>query len=405
MTSSVGRRRRLNRWMLLGTGVSVVVATVLGLMGIDALRNYTAARTVPTTTTIRPVLALPLTKTALVATLDETNALASLTAFVLRSNGPGGSVLSIPVNGNALGLSGEEPSSFQEVYEAGGETALVDAVQGALALVFDYWLVANDEQAAALFLPVAPLAVTLPADVTATVEGTPRTVLEAGEHDLDVAEIVDVLSTRVSTAPERIRRPNIEAVWAAAATKIGPGIGSAPPTVDSFETLLASLFAGAVGARPLKIDTTLPPDTGTDVENIDLPDAVMVFATIAPTAMAAPMPGKTYRLMSPPGTEAQMREAVFRLLYIGGNVISVSFSGPAQAVTQIFTDGDLDSNELERVSEAFADAEVQAPASPVEGIDVTMILGADFLETALGATTTTTGGSASTPTGPAGTDG
>jgi hypothetical protein len=368
--------------MAISTVVSVAVVALLVAIGVAGLRNYTAARPA-TTIPPQPAIGLPQTKTALLGTVDDRGVLASLTVFVLRSNGPGGSIVSVPVNANANQLGEGEAKSFQQLYTESGEAAVVEAVQGVLSMTFDYSLVATPERASALFLPVAPLPVTLPEDVMATVDGAPQPVFKAGKHSLEAPEIVQAISSRVANAPEALRRQTIAAVWSAITAKVGTGIGTAPATVDSIDSLVTQLYAGPVGARTLT-STPVTGDTNpsnADVDDLDTAESLLVFATVAPSAMVAPRAGSTYRLLAPPGSEARLKDAINIIVFSQGNVLSVSLSGPQQATTQMFTER-TDSDEMKAVSTALGGAQVLTTQSPIEGIDVTVIFGSDFLSQA-----------------------
>jgi hypothetical protein len=379
VTALAQRRKRLNRTMAAGTVVCVAAVVVLVAVGIAGLRNYTAAK--PSATIPPPAaIGLPKTQTALLGTLDDHGVLATLTVFVLRSNSPGGSIVTVPVNANANQSGDAGAKSFQQLYTESGDAAVVEAVQGVLSLTFDFWLVAPPERASALFLPVAPLPVTFAENIMATVDGTPQPVFKAGKHELEAAEIVQALSSRVANAPEALRRQTIATMWSAIAAKVGTGIGTAPATVDSIDALVTSLYAGPVGARALP-STAISGDrnpSGADVDDIDTAESILVFATVAPSAMVAPRSGSTYRLLAPPGSEARLKDAINIIMFSQGNILSVSLSGPQQATTQMYTER-TDAAEMQDVSTALGGVEVRKTESPIEGIDVTVIFGTDFL--------------------------
>ncbi|CAN0325045.1 unnamed protein product, partial [Phaeothamnion confervicola] len=347
VTALDGRRKR-RTGLMVGLNVLAVVAVAAMLVGgAVALKNYKASKSAVSELPVKP---LPGTSTGLFATLDADGVLTSTTVFVLSPyNNPGGSIISVPVNSDSTSGSGDVRITLQQAFIDGGPDGLALAVESTLSVTLDFWSVATPEEAAALFLPLAPIGVDLPDDVLSDASGVVETIFPAGQRSLSADEAVQVLTSRDSSEQERVRRPNLEAFWASVAAAIGTGKGqpavpvntSAPLTtlpITSFETLVPQLFAGAVGSRGLPADPAsddINPD-GLDVEELDRAEAVLVFASISPASVSAPLPGLVFRLEAPTGYEAQVKETIKAIMFLGGNVLSVSLNGASQPGTDIY---------------------------------------------------------------------
>ncbi len=390
MTAIEGRRKR-RTGLMVGLNVLAVVAVAAMLVGgALALKDYKASKSAVSDLPVKP---LPGTSTGLFATLDADGVLTSTTVFVLSPyNNPGGSIISVPVNSDSTSGSGDERITLQQAFIDGGPDGLALAVESTLSVTLDFWSVATPEEAAALFLPLAPIGVDLPDDVLSDASGVVETIFPAGQRSLSADEAVQVLTSRDSSEQERVRRPNLEAFWASIAAAIGTGKGQ--PTVPvntstplvtlpitSFETLVPQLFAGAVGARGLPADPAaadINPD-GLDVEELDRAEAVLVFASISPASMSAPLPGLVFRLEAPAGYEAQVKETIKAIMFLGGNVLSVNLNGASQAGTDIYVYDELDRSKAEQTNGLFGEVEFPKVTELVEGIDVTIVLGTDYL--------------------------
>jgi hypothetical protein len=135
---------------------------------------------------------------------------------------------------------------------------------------------------------------------------------------------------------------------------------------------------------------------GKDVQELDRSEAVMVFATIAPSNMSAANPGLMFRIEAPPGYEAKVKFVVQALLYLGANVQQVYLNGPTQEATNVILYDERFQQDVLGAEGLFGlPLETPKPEVRIEGIDVVLQLGTAFLtdtETidTLPATTTTT---------------
>ena len=116
--------------------------------------------------------------------------------------------------------------------------------------------------------------------------------------------------------------------------EVGLTLSVASPT--TFAEMVTRLMSGSVAsrglvARPLEADRN---PEGLDVEALDRPDTILVFASIAPAQMSRPASGLTFRLEAPPGYDQQVRKTIGVLLSFGGNVVSVDLNAEANADTK-----------------------------------------------------------------------
>ena len=377
--------RRKRTTVMLAAGLAVLVAVAgLGYMGVKALRRYEGATKVGS-----DAIRIPPTPVGMLATVDAENRLTSISVMVLSPNAaPGGSILSLPVSGDSTLMLGPDRIPFSEVFATGGIDELALSVESALSVTLEVYQVADPAATETLLQPVGQVSATL---TNAVAEDIP-----AGAATLTAAQVVQVLNHTEEGQVDRARRGNVEAVWAGVAAAVGPGLagatdatttsavtgGSAAPiTFGSFPELFTRLVSGPVGARALPadlIDAAMNP-AGKDVESLDRAECVMVLASIAPRSMSQPAPGLVYRIEAPAGYEAQMRVAVALVLLGGGNVQSVYLNGPVRETTLILVDDERLKDEADSEG-VFGAWEAAKPDSPIEGIDIIIQLGTEWLD-------------------------
>ncbi|MEY2754565.1 MAG: hypothetical protein RJB65_923, partial [Actinomycetota bacterium] len=315
MTALRNRRRRLTA--LMGSLSVIALVAVLGLLyvGAKGLSRYQGAQD-----TSMPTIRVPETPVGMMATVDLFDRLTSVTVFVLLPNGrPGGSIITVPVSADS-GTGGIEKSiPLSEVYREEGAKALVNAVESALTISIDKAVVADVERAETLLAPLTSVVVSLPSEVFTTEGDEVVSLYPAGDIELEIPEVVEVLNAHVPDQLEADRLGVIEAVWQGVAEAAGEGdleqpvpapvtsldaatgetVVVEPETPENVNKILRQLWGGPVEARGLP---TLPVDEGTaaegvDVVEVDTVEAVLVFATIAPSNMSAPQPGLSYRIV------------------------------------------------------------------------------------------------------------
>ena len=395
--SALAAARRRRTMIMLAINLAVLLG-VGGLLyaGALALSRYEGAKDASVT-----MVEVPSTPVAMVASVDADDSLTSVTVMVLRATSlVGGSIVSVPISSDTAGGVDGQRIPLTEIYAAGGAEALTLAVESLLSVTIDHPYVANPDQLAAVLQPVAPIAVNLPAEVSINPNTSNATVYPAGEVALSGKQAAGVLNARAEGQTEAERRPTLEAVWAGVAVAIGDGVTDVPTPVipGVFELFVTQLYGGPTQSRGLPA-TALPADQipeGKDVEELDRPEAVMVFATIAPSNMSAANVGLMFRIEAPPGYESKVKYVVRALLYLGANVQQVYMNGPSQDATRIILYDDSFAGDALGAEALFGKPlETPEPEVRIEGIDVVIQLGSVFLNDTesgdtLPSTTTTT---------------
>ena len=397
MTASASRRGRATLIALVATIVAIVIAGSLTAVGAATLRDSRAGRQATETL---PELRLPVTPTALIGVVDDTNVLTSVVALVLAPNGVGGSVVVLPATGDSsLGL-GDDRFPLAETYTVRGPEAFALEAEALAGISFDVIEVVDAARVAEIVAPLGELTVALPADVVD--DDSEEPLFEAGAATLSGADAASVLTARVTGSSDSLLEPQRLAVWTALAERVGAGIGSAlpvgsdvavptPPDLDAF---LDRLYAGPVAARGVLSEAPAADANprGVDVVVPDRAELLLVFGQIAPARVAAPNPSLTFRIETS-FTDADLEsigansadvayDAIKRLLYVQANVVSVvTRSGEVPEITQVFV---ADRSRIDVVEESyplvFGEMEVNPATERIAGVDVVVVLGRSYLE-------------------------
>lgn len=374
-------RRRRTAIMLAANLLALVALGGIGYAGVRALQRYEGA----TKVTVESIK-LPVTPVGMMATVDAEDQLTSVAVFVLTAGSlVGGSIVTVPVSSDSNPLpNGVDRIPLTQAYADGGAEALVLAVESVLSITVDVSTVATPAEAEALLAPVGVVLATLPTDVQSTTAGGDTDVLfPAGDVSLSAAQSVEVLTATADSQLNVDRRGNIDAVWAGVATSVGDGRTTPDPAVPlaSVADLLARLFAAPVESRGLPadpIDAADNPD-GKDVETLVRYEAIFVLASVAPASMSATSTGLVFRIEAPPGYEDRVKFAVRAILFLGANVVSVYLGADVHEATRYYIDDPRLVDEAQSNNALFGITETITPEVPIEGIDVILQLGTDFL--------------------------
>jgi hypothetical protein len=386
MTSLSGRRRR-NTLLALGAGLfAAVAAPTLVYVGANAITNSKAGRNALANAPLEQ--SFPQTPTAMLATVSDTNELTSLTVFVLAPDADesaavydqrGGSIVSVPINIDSG--SGDQLLSLHDAYALGGQDELLADLESAVNLTIDFTAVMKRDEVAAFLTGLPSMEVNLPTDVLGPDEAT---LFTKGSNTLTSDQIAQILTSKSPTQKERPRQANIEAVWSSIAAAIGSGrqgltLSAASPT--TFAEMATRLLSGPVASRGLvarALEADRNPE-GLDVDALDRPDTILVFASIAPAQMSRPASGLTFRIEAPPGYDQQVRKTIGVLLSFGGNVVSVDLNAKAADETKfLIYDASLAAVEPTD-NPIFGTITVETPDVRLGSIDETIVLGTTYL--------------------------
>jgi hypothetical protein len=375
--------------MLTITLVALVAVGGLLYTGGKALARYRGAKNTTTAT-----ISIPPTPVGMLATVDLKNRLTSIAVVVEKPNGHGGgSIVDIPINADTSGVAGQRVT-LSEAYVQGGPDGLSQALESILTVTIDQHAVLGPDQLTALLAPLGKFQVNFPAKVATTDKGATVTLYPKGPQTLTAKQMTLAMNARATGQPESVRQPTLLALWSAIATANGQGHGTPTATAPtSMNDLLTQLFSGQLLTRTIPV-VSLPSNEASDkdVAILDRADAVFVFATIAPSNMSAANTGLTFRVEAPPGYDDKVRFVVQSLLYLNSNVQWVYANGPVQKDTLVFLKDPGLSTQVTGPLAIFGKTTTNDPTYRIEGIDVIVQLGTDFLNsnapTTLPATTT-----------------
>jgi hypothetical protein len=348
---------------MLAATVGVLVAVpILGYVGVDAVRNSTGGKDplADNLTTID----FPSTPTAALVTTDDAGVLTSVTVFALDPSGLGGDAVAVPITAD-IGFSDENRLSLQGAYAEGGADAIQAAIESLLVMTINVSEVADAERITSLLKPIEPIAV-------------------AGQGDISASEAAEILTTAAADGVESARRPQIDALWIGIAAAVGDGVpnvltGTGVLPAD-FSEYAARLFAGKVEARGLSAIPLDVPDSDYEIEELSRSESILVFGSVAPGAVSAPSPGLVFRIEAPPGYDAEVQRTIDKLLFLGGNVVSVYLMAEPQPNTVFIVADEINRTEAETTNLIFGDFTFQEPTLRIDGVDLTVILGTEYLE-------------------------
>ena len=158
-----------------------------------------------------PEQTFPQTPTAMLATVNDTNELTSVTVFVLAPDSDttaagydqrGGSVVSIPINADPG--SGDQLLSLHDAYALGGEEELRSEVESAINLTIDSSKVMTHDEFAAFVGGLPSMQVDLPSDVLGADDAV---LFPKGPALLTPDQVAQIMTTRSPTQRERLRQP------------------------------------------------------------------------------------------------------------------------------------------------------------------------------------------------------
>jgi hypothetical protein len=426
--TAIAARRKRRTWYALGAAALVVAAIpVLGVAGWRAIRDSKAARDVTTSAET-----IPVTPTALLGGTDADGRLTTLAVLALAPQGAGGSVVAVPVGASITADDGSRHRLADRFAEGGIDQLKLD-VEAMMLLTVDVAQVVDQAQLAALLAPVGDVAVDLPADViqgapptpttsapeeestptsstrapgrdttttsepetTTTTEAPGELVAAAGQQQLTPDAVARVLLATTVGESEITRLPVNEAVWKAVAAAVGDGRpGTAPvdiaagPPAD-LTAFVGGLWAGSVrtwqmGVSPITSASANP--TGADLLQVDLAEAIMVVATVAPSAASAVLDGASVQLTSGFSDWHVTRNAIAVLAYIGANVMIVINTDEAPpATSQVLAGSAAVQSLAEEYATALEAGPVEPVTDPVEGVEVQIVLGQSFADAQAGA--------------------
>jgi hypothetical protein len=424
--SAIARRQRLlDRLMIAATVAAVVAVPVLGYTGVRAVLDSTGGRDARGDNL--PIQTFPSTPAAAWFVTDDDGGLAAVAVLVLDPSRQGGSLVDLPVNAD-VGFVPEARRGLHEVFADEGIEGAMLGVEALTAVSLEFGFESDAEGVAEVFGPLGTLNIDLAVEVDVPGWSAP---LSEGVAALDPDTVAAVVTEPAATSAGGFdgHRANVNAIWTAAAEANGSGSRPAAPDPalpTNQAEFLDRFFAGRVGTRPILAEplddddeasssstTTLPDDgsastdvvastssttapdggapsttdpddaagsTGDPLVMLDRADAVFVFASIAPGSMSGPAAGLLFRLEAPPGYDAEVKRTVEVLLYFGGNVVSIDSTIAPRPDTVFIVPDEVNRDEAEATNGIFGDFSFVEPQVRIDGVDLTVVLGTEYLE-------------------------
>ena len=385
------RRRRAVAAVVTGAlGLAVLPAGVV--VGSTKLLNEKGGNSVDDSPTTR----IPVTPTAMLAVTNSRNEVASLAVIALDPSGKGGSIVSVPVGANAEIPKNGTIHRIGDAYTTGGLTALRADVEGLLNVSFNLADDLTGAELAAVIGAIGERDINLPAPVLDTAaDDTAVQILPAGQQKVTPLQIANSLASSQAGVAESTRLPNVKELWStiAAASTTTPAPAGSSTTVDSpsyanieeptdMMGYLEALLQGRV--QVWQISGTLLTDAARNPGNADLyeldgGEAIMVMASVAPSAIALVSNSIAVMIDSPYDDPQLVRQAVLRLAYVGANVVVVrTVDAPPVKETQVFYSDDAIRNDVQGYTTLMGEMKFSTTSEVIEGVNARIVLGEDF---------------------------
>ena len=379
----------------------MVTAAGLATVGATTLVNSKEGETIAADA--RTVVMFPNTDNAALAVVNDANQLTSLIIATLSPSGTGGSIVTIPVNADASSGLGDTRRPVDAELDLEDPARFFETVEGTLAISLQFGEIVSADRLAALIGSVTPIDVDLSVPVVDSRAPGTGTVVGAGERRLSEPATVNVLRSLDVTGESYDHHVIDVEVWSALAAsapvaepvEVALDDADRPVSSTTIDELFARLWSGPVQVRNLAVDRI---DSGgaTDAVVIDREDALLVFAQVSPARTSTPNPGLVFRVVVPYTEEQIADSGVFtssselarliigELLFFSANVVSVDTApapGGARDVGRIEVADDRFMPDMVTLTPlVFGDSEVVLADERVDGVDVVLTLGMDYID-------------------------
>ncbi|MEY3817340.1 MAG: hypothetical protein RIT00_65 [Actinomycetota bacterium] len=387
--TAIPYRQKQRAIVALCCGIAAALMLPAGLVvGYNSVLNSGSGTNVNDVRTLK-ILSTPV---ALLATVNTSQEITSISVIALSGSSPGGTIISLPARSMAEVRAGEEPRRVSDSYSGGDAAAFVADVEGLLDVSFSAVAILGRADTASLIDSIGPSEILLDTDVRNTEpDGALRTVAKLGRTTVETSTLVDILLARQTDQAESDRFNHQKSVLTAIANTVGLGLGPRSTTDDtSVEDLtditafFQRLIAGPVQvwqfAATAVTNSELNP-FGVDMYQLDVAEVTMIMASVAPTSITGTgVAGQlSVQIDSPFNNAVVSREIVRRLLAKGLNVALVrEVPGPPPDVTQVLY---VDQNVLGGVEDLVSyigEVTAARTSERAQGIDVQIVIGATF---------------------------
>jgi len=387
--TAIPYRQKQRAIVALCCGIAAALMLPAGLVvGYNSVLNSGSGTNVNDVRTLK-ILSTPV---ALLATVNTSQEITSISVIALSGSSPGGTIISLPARSMAEVRDGEEPRRVSDSYSGGDAAAFVADVEGLLDVSFSAVAILGRADTASLIDSIGPSEILLDTDVRNTEpDGALRTVAKLGRTTVETSTLVDILLARQTDQAESDRFNHQKSVLTAIANTVGLGLGPRSTTNDTsvedltdINAFFQRLIAGPVQvwqfAATAVTNSELNP-FGVDMYQLDVAEVTMIMASVAPTSITGTgVAGQlSVQIDSPFNNAVVSREIVRRLLAKGLNVALVrEVPGPPPDVTQVLY---VDQNVLGGVEDLVSyigEVTAARTSERAQGIDVQIVIGATF---------------------------
>jgi hypothetical protein len=385
MSAEVAQRTRVDTrpgrtTLVLGLSLAVaVLAGALAYRGLHTIRTSKEGRTaVGANVTVQQ---LPVTPAYLIMAMDRSRRPVSFTVLAPSASG-GGTVFVIPAAARVQLKTSAQPERLSDAFTRGGVAEQTSAVARYLGVEFAGSYAADEALLTSILAPYAPVDVTLEAPVLDTDDKkADRVLYPAGPASLSADAAAQLMLARADGESEEVRLPRVEALWAAVAKRAPDTAPSAAPP-GSLPALLDSVLRGpnAIFRFPAtKVSDSVRNPSGIDLLDIDVIDIRIKMAQTLPGAVSPADSNVRVAISDPFNDPVLVRDTVTLLTFLGAHVVFIRETTdlplPTTAVqfqnSSNRAPADFLANNMRKGSA------VAAP-SPLENVDVTIVLGTDM---------------------------
>ncbi len=362
-------------------GLSLVVAVLAGGLayrGLHTIRTSKEGRTAAGANV--SVQQLPLTPAYLIMAMDRGRRPVSFAVLAPAASG-GGTVVILPATARVQLKTSAQPERLSDAFARGGVAEQTSAVARYLGIEFAGSYVADEALLTTLFAPYAPVDVTLDAPVLDTDDKKSDRVLHpAGPVTLSAEAVAQLMLARADGESEEVRLPRLDALWTAVAKRVPAAPSASPP--GSLPALLDGVVRGPHAIyrfAATKVSDTARNPAGIDLLDIDIIDIRTKMAQMLPGAVSSADSNVRVEIRDPFHNPTLVRDTVTLLTFLGAHVVFIRETTdlplPTTAVQYQNANNrapaDFLANNMQKST-------AQLAPSPIENIDVTIILGTDM---------------------------
>lgn len=366
--------------LVLGLSLAVaVLAGGLAYRGLHTIRTSKEGRTAAGANV--SVQQLPLTPAYLIMAMDRSRRPVSFAVLAPAATG-GGTVVILPATARVQLKTSVQPERLSDAFARGGVAEQTSAVARYLGVEFAGSYAADEALLTTMFTPYAPVDVTLDAPVLDTDDKKSDRVLHpAGPATLSAEAVAQLMLARADGESEEVRLPRLDALWAAVAKRGSDAAPSAAPP-GSLPALLDAVFRGPYAIyrfAATKVSDTTRNSAGIDLLDIDIIDIRLKMAQMLPGAVSSADSNVRVEIRDPFHNRTLVRDTVTLLTFLGAHVVFIHDTTdlplPTTAVQYQNANNRAPADFLANNMQKLA---AQLAPSPIENIDVTIVLGTDM---------------------------